>query len=204
MSKLTFATVLRTGGEYKPLHVHALYKQVQVHLPQADFVCVSDSTELQCNVLPLKHDWPGWWSKMEVFRLQGPVLYMDLDTIITNNCDEWLEKIQDKQFVLLRDIYRGEKNPHAMGSGIMYWSNDMSVLYHDYIRVGCPTDIRGGDQEFLEQSLNTAEYIQDFTDTVVSYKAQIRDGDYNSENATVIYFHGQPRPWQQNEIPFLA
>lgn len=204
MSKLTFATVLKTGGEYTPLHVHALYKQVQAHLPQANFVCVSDSTELQCNVLPLKHDWPGWWAKMEVFRLQGPVLYMDLDTIITNNCDEWLEKLQDKQFVLLRDIYRGEKNPHAMGSGIMYWSGDMSILYHDYIRVGCPTDIRGGDQEFLEQSLNTAEYIQDFTDTVVSYKAQIRDGNYNPENATVIYFHGQPRPWQQNEIPFLA
>lgn len=204
MSNLTFATVLKTGGEYHASHVHALYKQVQTYIPQASFVCLSDANNLDCKTIPLQHDWPGWWSKLELFKLQGPVLYTDLDTIITGNCDHWLDKIKDKKLVLLRDIYRGVTNPHAMGSGIMYWSGDMSVLYHDYIRVGCPTDIRGGDQEFLEQSLGTAEYIQDYTDDVVSYKAQIRDGDYDKIDASIIYFHGEPRPWNQSEIPFLS
>ena len=204
MSNLTFATVLKTGGEYVASHVHALYKQVRTYLPQATFVCLSDTSNLDCAVIPLRHDWPGWWSKIEVFNLKGPVLYMDLDTVIQNSCDHWLHKIQDKRFVLLRDIYRGKTNPHAMGSGIMYWSGDMSILYKDYIRLRCPTDIRGGDQEFLEQSLGTAEYIQDYTDDVVSYKAQIRDGNYDKTKASVIYFHGQPRPWQQHEISFLS
>lgn len=196
---MKFLTVLKTGGEYQPQHVYALQRQVEKYIPQAEFVCLSN-VKLECNRLPLEHDLPGWWSKMELFKIEGPCLYADLDTMITGNCDHWLENIAKKRFVCLRDPYRGKRDPHAMGSGIMYWSDDMSWVWKEYKDANFPKDIPGGDQEFLEQVIKRAEYVQDFTDDVVSYKADVRDGNYNWRDASIVYFHGKPRPWNQNEI----
>jgi len=196
---MKFLTVLKTGGEYQPQHVYTLQRQVEKHIPQAEFVCLSN-VRLECNRLPLEQNLPGWWSKMELFKIEGPCLYSDLDTVITGNCDHWLERIAKKRFVCLRDPYRGKRDQYAMGSGIMYWSDDMSWVWKEYKDAGCPTQIPGGDQEFLEQVIKRGEYVQDFTDDVVSYKADVRDGDYNWRDASIVYFHGKPRPWNQNEI----
>lgn len=196
---MIIATVLKTGGEYQEKHVEWLRDQCERHIPQGQFTCLTDGSP-DCHTIPLTENLPGWWSKMELFRIEGPVLYFDLDTMIVGSCDHWLEEIKHSKFALLRDIYRGKRNKHAMGSGIMYWSGDMSHVWDAYCEDGRPTDVPGGDQSYLEAAVRTAEYIQDFTDDVVSYKAQIRDGNYKKEKASVIYFHGKPRPWDQNEI----
>lgn len=196
---MIIATVLKTGGEYTEKHVERLRDQCEKHIPQGLFVCLTDGNP-DCRTIPLTENLPGWWSKMELFDIEGPILYFDLDTTIVGSCDHWLKRIAKKRFICLRDIYRGKRNKHAMGSGIMYWSGDMSHVWKAYCEDGMPTDIPGGDQSYLEVALKEAEYLQDFTDDVVSYKAQIRDGNYKKENASVIYFHGKPRPWEQDEI----
>lgn len=198
---MKFLTVLRTGGEYNGDHVHALRRQVEHHIPQAEFICLTNA-DLNCPTIKLTDSLPGWWSKMELFKVEGPCLYADLDTIITGNCDHWIDKIADRDFVCLRDPYRGKRDPSAMGSGIMYWSGDMRWVYEDYKSCNMPTTIPGGDQEFLEQIIIKADYLQDFTDDVVSYKADCRDGDYQWQNASIVYFHGNPRPWKQEDIPW--
>ena len=196
---MKFLTVLRTGGEYQPEHVYSLQRQVEKHIPQAEFICLSN-VKLQCNRIALREDLPGWWSKMELFKIEGPCLYVDLDTMIVGNCDHWLAKIANSQFACLRDPYRGQRNPKAMGSGIMYWSGDVTSVWDAYKKQNCPTKIPGGDQEFLEQTIINAQYVQDFTDDVVSYKADVRDGSYDWRKASIVYFHGKPRPWDQNEV----
>ena len=133
---------------------------------------------------------------MELFKQRGPCLYMDLDTIVTGACD-WLETVKDQEFVVLRDPYRGAANPQAMGSGIMYWSGDVSYIWDAY-KEHPTTTLSGGDQAFLERYA-TATYLQDFTRSVVSYKAEVQKG-YNWQDASIVYFHGKPRPWEQNEI----
>jgi alpha-N-acetylglucosamine transferase len=48
------------------------------------FVCLSN-VNVPCERIPLTHNWPGWWSKLELFRpgiFKGRVLYIDLDSII--------------------------------------------------------------------------------------------------------------------------
>jgi hypothetical protein len=45
-------------------------------------------------------------------------------------------------------------------------------------------------------------YFQDYTDSIMSYKADIRDGNASLNDATVLYFHGKPRPWNQDDIPW--
>jgi len=196
MTELTVATVLKTGGEYHEGHVHALRDMCAWHIPQGTFICLTDG-QPECQTIPLEHGLPGWWSKMELFQIEGPVLYFDLDTIIRANCDHWIDAIKDLQFVCLRDVYRGKSNKLAMGSGIMYWSGDMSRVWDSYLKDGKPTKIPGGDQSYLEQTIRRAEYLQDYADDVVSYKSDIRDGNYPAANASVVYFHGKPRPWDK-------
>ena len=47
------ACVLKSGGDF---------------LPAEEFICLTD-LDLDCQTLALDHDWPGWWSKIELFRL---------------------------------------------------------------------------------------------------------------------------------------
>lgn len=193
------ACVLRSGGDYLPTHVMKLHDMVSEYIPDADFVCLSD-TSLPCTTIPLNSQWSGWWSKMEIYRLSGPVLYFDLDTIICGDVSHWLQKIADEEFVILRDVYRGKRNNLAMQSSIMYWSGDMSYLYHQFLSQPDMTDPHG-DQGYLEKNVKNAKYLQDFTDDVVSYKAHVQCG-YDPDDASVIFFHGKPRPWEQTHVAY--
>jgi len=196
---MIFATVLRTGREYNEDHVHKLRDMAEKYLPGCRFVCLTDGTP-QCERITLTHKYPGWWSKMELFKLEGPVLYMDLDTVICNDISHWLDQIKDNKFVILRDVYRGEREPHAMQSSIMYWSGDMSEVWEEF---SDRPDFShpNGDQGWLEQHIDDVSYLQDFTNDVVSYKAHIQKG-YPKHKASVIFFHGKPRPWEQKDVPY--
>ncbi len=196
MSKIIVATVLKTGGEYVEQHVERLQDMVDEYISNAIFVCLTDGNP-DCRTIPLTARLPGWWSKMELFQLEGPVLYFDLDTTIQGNCDHWIDTIKDLDFVCLRDVYRGKRNRLAMGSGIMYWSGDMTHVWDAYCQDGMPINIPGGDQSYLEAAIRRAHYLQDYADDVVSYKFDIRDGNYKAKNASVVYFHGKPRPWDE-------
>ena len=36
------------------------------------------------DVVPLEHNWPGWWSLIEIFRFTGPNVLIGLDTLLTS------------------------------------------------------------------------------------------------------------------------
>lgn len=88
--ELTVLCVLRSGGDYNAEYVRKLRDGVAKHLTIPHrFVCLSD-VPVPCERIPLKHNWPGWWSKIAMFEagvITGPTLYLDLDTIITGPLD---------------------------------------------------------------------------------------------------------------------
>ncbi|HBJ82647.1 MAG TPA: hypothetical protein DDZ88_01985, partial [Verrucomicrobiales bacterium] len=50
-----------------------------------DFVCLTDRPSEDWH-LPLRTDWPGWWSVLEAFRLTSqPHVACDLDTLLYND-----------------------------------------------------------------------------------------------------------------------
>jgi hypothetical protein len=61
-----------------------MQRQVAEHAPGVDFICLSDIPVPGVDCIPLEYDWPGWWSKLEVFRpdLHGDLLFTDLDNVI--------------------------------------------------------------------------------------------------------------------------
>ncbi|MBO9102004.1 hypothetical protein J5287_28455 (plasmid) [Rhizobium sp. K1/93] len=197
--------VLRSGGEYTAHHVLRLRAQVMNHLPNADFRCLCDIGIRGVQTLPLTYDWPGWWSKMELFRpeFSGDILFMDLDTSIVGRLDDI---VSVGRLALMRDIYR----PEGLQSSIMYlpeavrrpvWSEWISSpeRWMEICR-------KGGDQAVLEHCwINAADRWQDILPgQIVSWKSQVRRALADDEsgngstpdNARVVVFHGKPRPWE--------
>ena len=197
-------TVLRSGGTYTSDHVERLRQQVARFAPSAYFMCLRDDgvTTLPlpfAHNWPLEHDWPGWWSKIEAVRFVGPILFMDLDTTIVGDLGPLLEAATLHRFIALRDF---NARADEMGSGLMAWSGDMSVVYDRFLEdpAGhmdrCRTPQAWGDQGFIDPlTAQCRVHWQDILPgAVVSWKKHCRAGV--PKDARVICFHGTPKPWE--------
>lgn len=125
--------MLRQGGKvgYTADWVDKLQRGVQRNLTRPHrFVCFSDC-EVNCERVELQTGDHGFWSKMQMFKpgvLNGPTLYLDLDTVICNNIDLIVERIQQQSFVMWIEE---DKNIHS--SAFMYWHGDHSYLWNKFI-----------------------------------------------------------------------
>ena len=198
-------TVLKSGGDFKPLHVQALQRQVAKWAPDATFACLTDVKVEGVETVPLKQKWPGWWSKLELFdpELTGDLLYMDLDTVLVGPLDD-IAKVN--KLTLLRDFYRdGKKLREGLQSSVMFLpEREREVVWDDFTvnpALSMSLHRYGGDQKLLEMFyLNRAARWQDvLPGQFVSWKVNCSTGV--PPEARVIVFHGKPRPWECG--PFL-
>lgn len=162
-----------------------------MHAPGVPFVCLTDGDGLL-------FDWPGWWAKMEIFRLHGPVLYMDLDMTVRADLTPLLDAVAKHEFIALRDF-----NPQTREtcSALMGWSGDMSPLLARFAddpeaaMASCKTPRWWGDQGFIERHGPAPVCWQDILPgAAVSYKKHCRAGV--PEGVRVVCYHGKPRPWE--------
>jgi len=198
--------VLKKSNEYDIDYVEHLYAGVSKHLPRVPFRCISD---VEGDFTPLKHDWPGWWCKMELFRpdIKGDLLYFDLDTLIVGDLSEIASV---GCFTMLSDFY----HPERLASGMMFLSErDRGAIWDEWIK--SPQEImskyRGwGDGGFLNDIMpNAARWQEVRPGQVVSYKAHVRKAANTREtgagavpkDARVVCFHGNPRPRTLNWTP---
>lgn len=184
--------VLRSGGEYRPEHVAALADSVQ-RFNDVPMLCLSD-IEFSCSgvtVKPLCHTWPGWWSKIELFRgdITGETLYLDLDTVVIGKLPT-----VPQPFTMLRDVYRS----HDVGSGVMSWQQTPVWLYENFLRQPSyymnryRTRRNWGDQGYIRDYLGFKPEV--FGDEYRSYKAHC--SEQIPAGTKVVYFHGRPKPWE--------
>lgn len=196
-------TVLRSGGDFEPGHVRRLQSQCARHAPGVGFACLSDVWLDGVDRFQLVDGWPGWWSKMEAFRMNGPALYLDLDTSVVASLEPLLEAVRRHPFIALRDF-----NPRtrALGSGLMGWAGDMGDLYAAFRRGAdnamrdFVTPKRWGDQGWIDENVGLRSYWQDvLPGAVVSYKKHVA-GSGVPRGARVVCFHGKPRPWEVPDV----
>lgn len=93
------------------------------------FVCLSDC-EVPCERIPLDTTGDGFWAKLQLFKpgiFNGPVFYIDLDTVICKNIDDIINSVQDKKFVMWL-----EEDTKIHSSAMMYWNGDFSHLWDLY------------------------------------------------------------------------
>ena len=180
---MTPACVLRSGGSFGPEHAQWLARQVR------GLVCLSDVKVPGVETIPLKHGWPGWWSKMEMFgpSISGDVLMMDLDTVVRSLPEMPAETTVLENFV----------DPGWMGSGFMFVTEADRARVWDAWIAAPEKHIRAnqrwpkwGDQGFLQDFFGQAPR---WGDNVRSYKVHCKSGV--PDGTDVVVFHGKPRPW---------
>lgn len=203
---LNVICVLRSGGIYDASWVAKLKAGCERHLPPHIFNCLSD-VPVPCNRIPLKHDWTGWWSKIELFRpgvIDGPTLYLDLDTVITGKAriygGDQLPLSALPYFAMLQSFWKAD----MVGSGVMWFSGDNvphkvyekfakqpNAYMAHYERNRDGTYV--GDQAFIHDTLGPyIERINDYLPGIKSYKMHCVKR--LPADAAIVCFHGLPRP----------
>jgi len=178
---LTVVCVLKSGGCYTPEYVKRLKDGVDNNLSGHNFVCLSD-VEVPCDRIDLEKGYHGWWSKIEIFKLSGPVLYIDLDTVITGDLTEIAE--YPHTFTMLSDFYYPEKP----ASGIMAFNGNYRSIFDDYDP--SVTYSGHGDQGYIAEKVNPERFQDLFPGQIVSRKVQ----QTRNSSERIVCFHGQPRP----------
>lgn len=199
---LTVACVLKSAGIYDASWVARLRDGVARHLREPHrFVCLSD-VDVPCERIPLEHDWPGWWSKIEVLQLEGPVLYFDLDTAIVGDLADIAATAKREAFTILRDFYRLGA---GLGSGVMAWNDsDVSaVAFYDMFLISPDKWMqllgRRGDQGFIEEVAflpGLTRWQDAVPGQIVSYKVHCRSlvlAPHIPAGARVVCLHGKPK-----------
>jgi hypothetical protein len=182
---INIVCVLRQGGKvgYDSSWVRKLKDAISrnVTLPY-NFICLSDC-EVPCDRIPLESTGDGFWAKLQLFKpglFTGPVLYIDLDTIICQNIDDIINKIQNEKFVMW---YDRDKNVHS--SAIMWWNGDYSFLWDLYQSKDIShwknlysTSLLYGDQALISEHVDHRlfyEFVPDDWFHVVSKKDNFLD-----------------------------
>jgi len=209
------------GDKYPPEYVQKLYNMVKRHLTiDHKFYVFTDLVKLHkqvegdiiFNKFP-EDDLEGWWNKMQLFHtdspLEGTTLYMDLDVVITDNINCFIEFCPDMSFVGMNDF-----NPATKGwnSSVMKFKNaDLhEKLWLSFMK-DRPNLLRrfAGDQNLLSEFIKGTPGCDSFPDSwTQSYKWYDRKGnryskrdmkyDHNGESLVTV-FHGQPNPHESDQ-----
>ena len=195
---------------YNESYVNKLASAIRRHTTvDYEFVCLTDGdpklidTSLVHRVIPLEFGLDGWWSKFELFRPDlfndSQVLYFDLDTLITDDIDDFAGYGGD--FLALRDL----NTLTALSSGILGWNPNLTDhIFYKYMRgiiSGTLPHQRfsGGDQEAIERHIELdVDWVQDlFPNKMCSFKYQCYDGPTRTvsipDGGSVVCFHGRPK-----------
>lgn len=128
---VTMVTVARSGGRYGPEWVERLHDGARRHVGGLErFVCLTDMPLDVAGVdaVPLRHDWPRWWAKLEAFRpglATGRTVLCDLDTVFLRDASSLGEGVE---VLAIEDFF------HAGRVSTALMAFDADALSHVYKR----------------------------------------------------------------------
>lgn len=184
--------VLKSGGAYSAYHVVRLREQIGAISPDLEFICLSD-VHVPCERIPLRYDWPGWWSKIELFNPDldlGPCIYLDLDVSIVGD----ISKLAADRFTMCADFIRAEQK----NSSVMAWSKAPEEPFWEFRKDPYAAQKKYknwpkiGDQALIEDTVPVIDTFNSID--VLSYKfGGVKD--FLPVETSVVAFHGKPKPW---------
>lgn len=209
---ISVVCVLKSGGIYNTTYVKALARGIKVNstLPYK-FWCMTDTPFKfpGVNILSLRLNLPGWWSKVEVWNpslagILGRALYIDLDTLVTGNIDNILG--YDGDLCLQRDfafldcpsIPIVNFAPKAMKPVWDVFHKDPERWMREGDKCIAP---HFGDQILVSKALKVpleCDYWQDIlAGEIVSYRFECRN--HLPPEARLVSCHGLPKPHEIKE-----
>lgn len=161
--------------------------------------------------LPLKHAWPGWWSKIELFgptlpqRGRGVYLYLDLDAVIVGPLDR-LVAMQHRSFMAMRDPVTAQVASSVMAFSSGWVQSEGRAIYAEMTANPglCVDTYRDGDQQLISKHVlkfgpggNKLQgtWLDDVHPGLsVFYKHDQIERRGVPPGCAIVNFHGQPKP----------
>ena len=221
---MRFVCVLKTGGDFNIEHVSRLYDGVRNHCSSDfEFVCLSDYDFDIRDItrIPLELDLPGWWSMLEMFRVEPPVIYMDLDTTVRGTLEPLIKatiQLGEKQVMGLKPWNIRDRCEDIMATGVTTWNCDMqwlTKLISDALETkdarrtvgkeACGRLIYKGkfyrtDQHWTSCILKEHGYkLRKLQKLLPGFAQSFKNDLYMGQKdptGSLMIFHGKPRPWQ--------
>lgn len=201
------------GDLYGPEYVNKLFRGITRNTTVPfRFTCFTEDPEgVECPTKPFLKPLPHWWYIIGLFNpahnFGSKVLYLDLDTIITDNIDDMLTV--DEPFVILRDFYRpqGLQTAYIMWEpawGAFVWEK-LNTLYPEG-KYGHLLKYPGGTNRWIETTVGLdVPRLQDlFPDQCLSYKVHIQSKkEHKYKLGKMVFFHGLPRPHEVASLPWM-
>jgi hypothetical protein len=165
-SKITVACVYWQGkfrgreAIYKPVWVERLQRMIHKNLPLSHtFSCLTNSDEVKTRTVPLVHNYPGWWSKIELFRpgvfKTKWVLYFDLDLVVMKDLSPLCQK-KSASFTAVSAMpsdgkiqtTKDGKVVRLLNSSVMFFNTEEMSSVYERFNESVMKDFRG-DQDWL-------------------------------------------------------
>jgi len=195
---------VKNGDKYTDRDVQILASMAKKHIKTPyQFKCLADKPVEGIETVISKHNWPGWWMKLELFEhaTEGQHLYLDLDVVIVGSLDSLLSS----QLSMPKNW--AQSGHGGCQSSVMAWGRSYSFIPGNFHpeEIGPPQNgncgyYKGlwGDQEFITELCgNPGEHVIAPMDGIYSYKYHCKATPPN--DAKVICFHGNPKPDNVNK-----
>lgn len=193
-----------TGDKYSHDYVHRLRSMVARHLTlDHTFHCITEHTISGIDCIPRRDGWPGWWSKLELFRpgMTGPFFYLDLDMLVIRSLD-WIADYLDKSFCAVENwgsrTREGPLYTDELSSAMMIWNGDGSTdrIYQNFSEADIWRLDPHGDQAYVTEQMRDAVTLIP-QEKMCSFKRHCLNGP--PPEASVVAFHGRPRPHEVSD-----
>lgn len=212
------------GDGYTWDYVERLYNMLCRHLSRPVRLHVYTEADRPVPDHMIKHsliDWgftdtkKSWWYKLQLFNTEhhlGPLLYFDLDIVITKNID-WLWNLNQRYFWALKDFkYLWKNTCTVSNTSVMWWNTED---YGHIWKTVVDQDIHKfvgqyrGDQDLVSALIPVEKRRFFNTNWVKSWRWQCFDGGFNfskrkylapgtgttmSDDTSILVFHGTPKP----------
>ena len=217
------ACVIHSDG-YDWDYVERLYKMLSRHISLDVRLHVYTEADRPVPDRFIKHaltDWQiagrkrSWWYKIQLFNTEhhsGPLLYFDLDTVITGNID-WIWQTPTEYLWAVRDFkHLWRPGFNGINSSVMWWDTQKySYIWENFKQQDLDNIVRKyhGDQDYITDLIPVPNRRFFDSDRVQSYRWQCLDGGYDFGKrryfepntgcqllplTSIVVCHGNPKP----------
>jgi hypothetical protein len=175
---------VKMGDKYGPEYVTRLRDGVARHLAAPhNFVCFTDDPVPGVKCYPLPAELPGWWAKLGLFRLKRPLIYFDLDVVITGDLSPLLKW---QSFSAIKDWWL-----KGINSSVMVLTGNEAHVW-DRFKPDVMDRCYGGDQQWIGEQFppNLKTFPPHWFPSLKANSCW----ESAPEGAMAVIFHGNPKP----------
>lgn len=170
------------------------------------FTCFTESPVDGVHCEPLPTAYGSWWCKLGAFKpglIRGPAILSDLDMVFVGALD-WVDDYLDCDLAAIENWgSRRREGPlyeDEISSAFMIWSGNGATdrIYQNFSAADIARLHPHGDQSYItEQMRGRVTLIPQ--ERMCSFKRHCRDQGKPPASASIVAFHGIPRPHEVSD-----